>query len=77
MVGHCNALRPCYNFVQVPEEPLTLDNLFRKTETKPALYWLPLTEQQAVERIARHEAEAAAKADTAAAVEANGLLPVA
>lgn len=59
----------------MPEEPLTLDDLFRKTETKPALYWLPLTEQQAAERIAKHEVEAAAKAETA--VEANGLVTAA
>lgn len=59
----------------MPEEPLTLDDLFRKTETKPALYWLPLTEQQAADRAAKHEAAAAAKAETGA--EANGLVAVA
>ena len=61
--------------LQVPEQPLTLDDLFRKTDTKPSLYWLPLTEQQAAERAAKHEAEAAANAETA--VEANGLVAVA
>lgn len=28
------------------KEPPTLDELFRKTEAKPMLYWLPLTEEQ-------------------------------
>ena len=60
----------------MPEEPLTLDDLFCKTETKPALYWLPLTDQQAADRAAKCEAEAAAaKAETGA--EANGLVAVA
>jgi hypothetical protein len=30
-----------------PEEPIkTLDNLFKKTETKPHLYYLPLTDEE-------------------------------
>lgn len=28
------------------EEPLSLDDLFKKTATKPHIYWLPLTEEQ-------------------------------
>lgn len=61
----------------MPEEPLTLDDLFRKTETKPALYWLPLTDQQAADRAAKHEAEAAAAAKAETGAEANGLVAVA
>ena len=35
-----------------PEEPavVTLDDLFRKTKTRPCLYWLPLTDEQAAEK---------------------------
>ena len=33
------------------EEENTLDKLFRKTATKPHLYWLPLTEEQAQQRL--------------------------
>lgn len=28
----------------------TLDELFRKTTTKPQVYWLPLTKEQALQR---------------------------
>lgn len=28
------------------EEPIVLDDLFRKTDAKPALYWLPLSEEE-------------------------------
>lgn len=28
------------------EEPIILDDLFRKTDTKPSLYWLPLSEEE-------------------------------
>ena len=31
-------------------EPKALEELFRKTETKPWLYWLPLTEEQVAEK---------------------------
>ncbi len=48
--------------LQVQEAPPpTLDDLFRKTSTKPCLYWLPLTEEQAIERKAKLEAAAAEK----------------
>lgn len=33
--------------------PLTLDELFKKTETKPMLYWLPLTDGQVAARKAK------------------------
>eukprot|EP00903_Cladosiphon_okamuranus_P020031 g18399.t1 len=32
------------------EEPIILDDLFRKTDAKPALYWLPLSEEEVGER---------------------------
>lgn len=28
------------------EEPIVLDDMFRKTEAKPSLYWLPLSEEE-------------------------------
>jgi len=38
------------------EEPAKLlDNLFNKTKAQPHIYWLPLTEQQVVERVAERE----------------------
>lgn len=43
------------------DNPPTLDELFRKTTTKPCLYWLPLTDSQAAERKATLEAAAASK----------------
>lgn len=49
--------------LQVQEAPPpTLDDLFRKTSTKPCLYWIPLTDEQAAERKLRAEAAAAEKA---------------
>ena len=62
--------------MQVPEQPPTLDDLFRKTTTLPALYWLPLTEEQAKHRKIKLEAEAAAKAE-AGVPAANGAVLVA
>lgn len=32
-----------------------LDDYFRKTKAKPAIYWLPLTDEQVVERTRRQE----------------------
>jgi apoptotic chromatin condensation inducer in the nucleus len=47
--------------LQVQEAPPpTLDDLFKKTMTKPYLYWMPLTEEQAAGRKAQAEAAAAA-----------------
>lgn len=43
------------------DNPPTLDELFRKTTTKPCLYWLPLTDSQAADRKATLEAAAASK----------------
>jgi len=38
------------------EEPAKLlDNLFNKTKAQPHIYWLPLTDQQVVERVAERE----------------------
>jgi hypothetical protein len=38
--------------IQTQEEPVkTLDSLFRKTETKPHIYYLPLSEQEVQEKI--------------------------
>lgn len=28
------------------EEPIVLDDMFRKTDAKPSLYWLPLSEEE-------------------------------
>ena len=39
------------------EEPKALEDLFRKTETKPWLYWLPLTEEQTAEKAAGDAAQ--------------------
>ena len=38
-------------------EPKALEELFRKTETKPWLYWLSLTEEQVAEKAARDAAQ--------------------
>ena len=47
--------------LQVQEAPPpTLDDLFKKTMTKPYLYWMPLTEEQAADRKSQAEAAAAA-----------------
>ena len=49
---------------QVQEAPPpTLDDLFKKTITKPYLYWMPLTEEQAADRKAHAEAAEKAKAE--------------
>ncbi len=45
------------------DEPKSLDDLFRKTATKPWLYWLPLTDQQAAEKAAARAKAASSKAD--------------
>jgi hypothetical protein len=49
------------------EDVLDLDAIFRKTTTEPALYWLPLTEEEAAARAA-----AKAKPDVEAANSAKG-----
>ncbi len=39
----------------ISEEPVkTLDSLFRKTSTKPHIYYLPLTEQEVAEKKKRN-----------------------
>jgi apoptotic chromatin condensation inducer in the nucleus len=48
-LSSCSGVR-----AQDVDEPKSLDDLFRKTETKPWLYWLPLTEAQAAEKAAAH-----------------------
>lgn len=49
----------CLCIVQVQESPPpTLDDLFKKTSTKPCLYWLPLTEAEAANKKAEQEAAA-------------------
>jgi len=40
---------------QEKQQPKTLDDLFRKTKTAPFIYWLPLTEEQYLERQKEHE----------------------
>ena len=41
-----------------PESPAKLlDDLFRKTTATPSIYWLPLTEEQAVARVGIREEE--------------------
>lgn len=42
--------------VEDPAEPKTLEDLFRKTTTKPWLFWLPLTEEQIAEKAKRDAA---------------------
>lgn len=44
------------------DEPPSLDDLFRKTEAKPHLYYLPLSDEQVAAKKARREAAAAAGA---------------
>lgn len=42
--------------VKPPEQPAKgLDDYFRKTKAKPCIYWLPLTEEQIVDRARRAE----------------------
>jgi apoptotic chromatin condensation inducer in the nucleus len=48
---------------------LTLDELFRKTTTLPAIYWLPLTPEEVEERKQKAAAAAAAAPAAAAAVD--------
>lgn len=52
-----------------PEAPIaTLDDLFRKTTAKPALYWLPVSEEEVQRRreaIARFQAQSSATTGTA------------
>ena len=66
VMPHCQACS-CELVIasQVDEPPPpTLDDLFQKTNTKPSLYWLPLTEDQAAKRKAEKAAAAAqAKAE--------------
>ncbi len=59
---------------RMQEVTLSLDELFRKTEAKPCIYWLPLTEEQVAEkkRKAAAAVEAAAAAQQGGAVAANG-----
>ena len=57
------------------DNPPTLDELFRKTTTKPCLYWLPMTEDQAAERKSKLEAAAAQK--VAAGEAPDAAVPVA
>eukprot|EP00118_Oscarella_pearsei_P017673 m.177173 g.177173 ORF g.177173 m.177173 type:complete len:551 (+) comp39157_c0_seq5:163-1815(+) len=44
--------------VDVPTAAKLLDDLFRKTKTQPSLYWLPLTAQEAAEKMKRQKVEA-------------------
>lgn len=37
------------------DQPLSLDDLFKKTTTEPPLYYLPLTDEQAEARLKRKE----------------------
>jgi apoptotic chromatin condensation inducer in the nucleus len=50
-----------------PEPPLTLDDLFRKTEAKPQLYYLPLTDEQVAAKKQRQS-----NADNGAAASGGG-----
>ncbi|KAL4856886.1 Apoptotic chromatin condensation inducer in the nucleus [Chlorella vulgaris] len=52
------------------ERVLTLDELFKKTVGKPCIYWLPLTDDQVVEKKRKKAAEAAEAAAAAAAAAA-------
>ena len=54
--------------VEEEEDVLDLDVIFRKTAEEPALYWLPLTEEQAMAR-------AAAKAKSSSDAAQNGKIP--
>ncbi|GAB4822403.1 hypothetical protein N2152v2_009449 [Parachlorella kessleri] len=57
-----------------PVRGLSLDELFRKTETKPFIYWLPLTEEQvaAKKQKAAEAATAAAQQGVPPPAAANG-----
>ncbi len=46
-----------------------MDELFRKTTTLPAIYWLPLTPEEVEERKQKAAAAAAAAPAAAAAVD--------
>ncbi|CAM9431774.1 unnamed protein product, partial [Scytosiphon promiscuus] len=39
------------------EEPIVLDDMFRKTDAKPSLYWLPLSEEEVGARKKKMEAD--------------------
>ncbi|KAL4427699.1 hypothetical protein ABPG75_001788 [Micractinium tetrahymenae] len=52
------------------ERVLTLDELFKKTASKPCIYWLPLTDEQVAEKKRK-----AAEATAAAAAAAEGSKP--
>jgi apoptotic chromatin condensation inducer in the nucleus len=43
------------------ERTPTLDDLFRKTRSKPHIYYLPLTAEEVAEKVAARNREAAAK----------------
>lgn len=49
--------------------PLALDELFRKTKTKPCLYWLPVTDEVVKERRAKEALVLAAAAEASAAAK--------
>lgn len=59
-VGTTLTTRLCLDMIDlVPTENSAikgLDDLFRKTEAKPVLYWLPLTDEQVGLSISRKEA---------------------
>ena len=58
IIGVSQPHRPALHMQEEEEpEPKALEELFRKTETKPWLYWLPLTEEQVAEKATRDAAQ--------------------
>ena len=55
-----------------PEELLDLDAIFRKTTAEPPLYWLPLTEEEAVARAAAKSKPFTEAAGSAKIPQLNG-----
>lgn len=47
-------------FAEVERTP-TLDDLFRKTRSKPHIYYLPLTAQEVADKVAARNRDAATK----------------
>ena len=57
---------------EAEDEVLDLDAIFRKTTTEPALYWLPLTEEEAAARAAAKSKPSVEAAGSAKGPQLNG-----
>lgn len=58
---------------ELPQESSAklLDDLFKKTTATPVIYWLPLTEQDALERVKEREVREQKRREDQAAREAE------